>query len=296
MFRVWGNGMYSRVLVCFDAGAIFYFNFPSEFTENVQFKSPKDARTRPARRRIDIFSAVLIGPLCPKSCWREPSWERGGSGRAIDEEWHAMLEDQSIESENLNEDDGFLGPNIGIGKVSKSSFHNIWRIGPTLDFDLDLYVCAADCLCLTSLRDEQEWSEHLEYLPHFFKHPQCVLIRGCPVFFAYRIGHMKAQASPMLEIWYKLAPQTGFSGMETRWGFQHVDGPTLDPHIKGGFHFGPSFCYNLWGESLARSRGRLTSSWSAQTKVRQALMIYRNSLWMSFRWATLLHFVLGEIG
>ena len=262
MFRVWGNGVYSRVLVCFDAWAIFHSNFPREFTENVQFKSPKDARTRPGEAEdcfsraciFDIFSAVLIGPLCPKSCWREPSWERGGSGRAIDEEWHAMLEDQSIESENLNEDDGFLGPNIGIGKVSKSSFHNIWRISPTLDFDLYLYVCAADCLCLTPLRDEQ-WSEHLEYVPHFFKHPQCVLIRGCPVFFAYRIGHMKAQASPMLELWYKLAPQNGFSGMETRGGFQHVDGPTLHPHIKGGFHFGPSFCYNRWANHWREAAG-----------------------------------------
>lgn len=119
------------------------------------------------------------------------------------------------------------------------------------------YVCAANCLCLTPLRDEQ-WSEHLEYLPHFFKHPQCVLIRGCPVFFAYRTGHMKAQASPMLELWYKLAPQNGFSGMETRGGFQHVDhvdGPTLDPHIKGSFHFGPSFCYNRWANHWREAAG-----------------------------------------
>ena len=161
-----------------------------------------------------------------------------------------MLEDQSIESENLNDDDGFLGPNIGIGKVSKSSFHNIWRISPTLDFDLYLYVCAADCLCLTPLRDEQ-WSEHLEYVPHFFKHPQCVLIRGCPVFFAYRIGHMKAQASPMLELWYKLAPQNGFSGMETRGAFNML----MDqPYIH------TSRVAFILGHHFATTDGRITGA------------------------------------
>lgn len=116
----------------------------------------------------------------------------------------------------------------------------------------------AEALLTQSYGDEQEWSEHFEYLLPFFKHPQYVLIRGCPVFFVYRIGHLKAQASPMLELWHKLAVQNGFSGMhivETLGGFQHVDGSTLDPHIKGGFHFWPAFCYNRWANHWREGAG-----------------------------------------
>lgn len=61
--------------------------------------------------------------------------------------------------------------------------------------------------------DEDEWTEHFDYLSRFFRHPNYIRVRGKPVFAIYRTGHIAENLRPMLTLWKKLAAERGWDGI-----------------------------------------------------------------------------------
>lgn len=303
LFRVWGNGVYSRVLVCFDAWAIFHSNFPREFTENIQFKSPKDARTRPGEAE-DSFSRACIG-------------------------WYFLgCADRSSMSKILLKR-AIMGKEVEVGELLMKNGMQCWKIKVLKwQFERRWWIPWAKYWNWQS--QQKQLPQYLENrpnlgfwsvlvclccglsLPHSLK--RWAVVRTLGIFAALlqasamcvdswlssflRISHWAHEGPGFANAWTLVQTRS------TKWVQWYGNPGGLSTCWWTNLRSTHQRWLSLWaiillqqmGESLALKNGRLTSSWSAQTKVRQALMIYRHSLWMSFRWATLLHWVLGETG
>eukprot|EP00977_Amphora_coffeiformis_P007792 scaffold1697_cov180-Amphora_coffeaeformis.AAC.28 len=102
-----------------------------------------------------------------------------------------------------------------------------------------------DVLLSQEYGDEEEWTQHFEYLLKFFQHPNYEKVNGRPAFAIYRPGHIGDKLKPMIALWQKLAKEQGFPGLhviQTVSNFYKSDKTnriTKEVDIQASFQFWP---------------------------------------------------------
>lgn len=103
--------------------------------------------------------------------------------------------------------------------------------------------------------DEEDWTNHYNYLKQFFDDERYIKKDGAPVLLIYRLGLIEC-AKEMFKLWNELAIKDGFPGIHL---VSVNELPSENPYIKAIAQYGQYTRYNgmLWRVLVGKIRGVL---------------------------------------